>query len=451
MMHLLPQRKRRMAHKKLSAHGLWTLVVTISAVLIFAAATLHAQTPPRSTPTPRLTKELQEVFDREDKLPPLIRQQAQAVIDQVKADLRKLRDRLEPELVNQEMSDGINPNSGPSSGGKLDCTEPAKPITRFTTKAALDIWYKAQTDEVSAIRSNLDSRYELWLLGKRQNQHNIIDIQTRYASDPRAPGWMVNPLRSLLKNETDCYLDQYKIGVAALLSLWKSEQDELIGGCRDNIQHCFQQKDPALTGLATLMNDEATRQMDAYHNTIGYLNCLSIEKTLAGDDLGSHRFAAQEAAAHQECMVERERLRDEFATRYRDLRDLLIAEGIEVRNHLTEWRALCIANHYYVGDGPVAISAVYGDALPRSLGAMYPWGATQGIYTAGGISANLTGYGETRINAGACGSFNNDNLDSEQVLRYPDVEIAPYKFAVVFDAPSVIERIVSGAAESEGP
>jgi hypothetical protein len=425
----------------------------MSALWTFASTTLLAQTPPRSTPTPHLTKELQEVFDREDKLPPLMRQQAQGVIDQVKADLSKLRDRLEPELVNEEVSDGINPNSGPSSGGKLDCTEPAKPFyrTKFTTKAALDIWYKAQTDEVSAIGSNLDSRYELWLLGKRQNQHNIIDIQTRYAGDPRAPGWMVNPLRSLLKNETDCYLDQYKAGVAALISLWKSEQDELIGGCRDNIQHCFQQKEPTLKGLATLMNDEATRQMDAYHFTIDYLNCLSIEKTLAGDDPGSHRFAAQEAAAHQECIVEREHLRDKFATRYRDLRDRLTAEGIEVRKRLTDWRALCIANHYYVGDGPVAISAVYGDPLPRSLGAISLWAATQGIYTAGGIAANLTGYGETRIYAGACGSFNNDNLDSAQVIRYPDVETAPYNFAVVFDAPRVIERIASGASDSERP
>ncbi len=100
----------------------------------------------------------------------------------------------------------------------------------------------------------------------------------------------------------------------------------------------------------------------------------------------------------------------------------------------------------------MAISAVYGDAVPRSFEAMSRWAEQYGLVDSVHSEFN---YGKaattTRIYAGACGSFNNDDLDSARVIRYPDVETTPYEFEIIFDAPSVIERIVSGAAESEGP
>jgi hypothetical protein len=380
-------------------------------------------------PTPHLSKELEEVFDREEKLTPIMHQQALAIFDQLATDLSRLRDRLEPELVNQELTDGINPNSAPSSGGKIGCTEPATPFyrTRFSTKAALDNWYKAQIDRLSGIRKDLDQWYSYWPKLREQDQKNILDDEARYPGDPRTPGWIATSLRSLLKNETTYYSYQYQITARALYGLWEGELDELRGWGKSG-------EEGSIAGLATLMDDEAKRQMDAYHNTIW--NC----------------DGAQAAAAHQECMVARERLRGEFATRFRDLRHRLITEGIEVRTRLTQWRAFCIANHYYVGEGPVAISAVYGDAVPRSFEAMSRWAEQYGLVDSVHSEFN---YGKaattTRIYAGACGSFNNDDLDSARVIRYPDVETTPYEFEIVFDAPSVIERIVSGAAESEGP
>ena len=96
MMLLLPQWKRRKTHRKRRARGRWTLVVTSSTILIFAATALQAQPSPSSMPTPHLSKELQEVFDREEKLTPIMHQHALAIFDQIAADLHRLRDRLEP-------------------------------------------------------------------------------------------------------------------------------------------------------------------------------------------------------------------------------------------------------------------------------------------------------------------------------------------------------------------
>ncbi len=131
-------------------------------------------------PTPHLSKELQEVFDREEKLTPIMHQQALAIFDQLATDLHRLRDRLEPELFNQELTDGINPNSAPSSGGKIGCTEPATPFyrTRFSTKAALDNWYKAQIDRLSGIRKDLDQWYTL----PRRPQNPRLDSNLRSKS-----------------------------------------------------------------------------------------------------------------------------------------------------------------------------------------------------------------------------------------------------------------------------
>jgi hypothetical protein len=397
--------------------------------LIFAATALQAQPSPSSMPTPHLSKELQEVFDREEKLTPIMHQHALAILDQLAGDLHRLRDRLEPELVNQELSDGINPNSAPSSGG---CTEPATPLyrTRFSTKAGLDSWYKIQTDRLSVRRKDLDDGYSLWLKLRQQDQKNILDDEEHYPGDPRTPGWIATALRNLLKNETSYYSYQYQFTALALYGLWVAELDEHRGWRAWDKSGGTEEG--SIVGLATLMDDEAKRQMDAYHNTLW--NCQSVD-------------AQKWAAAHQECMVVRERLRSEFATRFRDLRDRLIAEGIEVRTRLTQWRAFCIANHYYVGEGPEAISAVYVDAVPRSFKAMSTWAGRLDYRSYSELPYGIV----TRIDAGSCGSFNNDDPDSARVIRYPDVETAPYDFGIVFDAPTVIERIVSGAAESEGP
>jgi hypothetical protein len=436
------------------------MAVSMLAACALSASPLHAQSN-SSGPAPQLTKEQQEIFDREEKLPALMHQQAISIVDQAIADLGKLRDRLEPELVKQEISGPPSPDSSarPSDNGGESCTMPGQPPTMLTDIAGLDQWFKLEADGFARLKAMLDERYDLWLKIKPQTQQNIRDDNRRpYVADPRytdatrPTSPLVAATRALLGSENTYYRDEYQIAAVALTILWDAEQDELSGSTFLNHRE--------LVGLAGLMNDEAKRKMDTYHDTLWNLDSCSGAYLRAGNEAAARRIDTQRSATYQECLSARESLRDEFAKRFRDVRDRLVAEGLDIRTRLSDWRAFAIANHFYVGEGEAAISTEYGEPVPKHIGAIDTWIGYMASITQiemwkedfltkpGGASPDAT----TSIDAGACGSMNDDDQQQlMKVIKYPDVETEPYRFAVIFDAPSVLDMVVSGAAKTERP
>jgi hypothetical protein len=431
--------------------------------LAFALAMSAVCTPALAAEIPQPighpSREEQEVFDSLAKLMPLAHQRAVAIVDQVMADVIKLTARLEPELVNQTVTDRAaalvaQPDSKPEpSDPRWGCpTAVMKLPTRLTAKEAFDALAKKRADSIAGLKAQLIDRFEYFTKLTEQQQKTMLELRGWYErrSDAATLGRLASEMRSLLKWDTTYFQEQYGLAALALLNLWLGEQSEAAnaGGGPDYFP------------LLERMSDEADRVMTDFRAALSFWDCVegsyAVPSPLGKDDPNAQQASARLKATHQDCLREVERLRDVFTAKLRELRVGLIEEGLDVRNRLKDWRAAGIAEHLYAGEGPEAVSTVFQNVVPQHLGALKTFQA--GLHSGGGvlntgssISGDVSDY-TVSIEATACGSIDGDNDETAYAIRFPDVEMPrAYSFRIDFESPTMLERVVSGAGDADRP
>jgi hypothetical protein len=387
-------------------------------ICALVALCVVAPTDLSANPVTTLTEGERDAFDREARLTPLVHQQALAIIDRAAADLAKLRKRLEPELANQPVPDRSVPTPAPPNAS--GCEVPAKRHMTLTSKQGFDNWFKAETFVLAGIRKTLVERQALWLMRREQDQHNVMDLHQRFATNPKEPQWAAAAMQDLVTGENLYYREQYQVAANALVSLWDAEQDELSG---------FQFSSDML-GLASLLDRQADGRMMDYYALLGSASCFQGYYIRAGNEPLAQSWAAKFSALHGQCVAERESLRDLYAKRFLDLRKTLSIEGADILQRLSGWRALVIASRFYVGNKSDVASLVYGDPPPKKLEQIDVWGAqfATGTVNYPPQTAEERGapFDTAKIYADACG------IEGPYSIKYLGVELAPYLFGIVF-------------------